>query len=153
MKPFAALAANEKAVEIVRWLCVPVAAGAALYAVIFLAGLAMPRAMVRPPGAPPPPTPAIPRIVTFRAFSILAGLAFVVAGAKTAPRRRVVAALVLAALWIGYAFLYRIYVHLGRGTPHYFDFALAIAAAGGAAALIYYAEKAGGACRRPGCEL
>jgi peptidoglycan/LPS O-acetylase OafA/YrhL len=110
--------------------------------VIFLAGLAMPRAMVQPPGAPPPPAPAIPQIVTFRTFRFIAGTAFVLAGARTAPRRRVIVAAVLAALWIGYAFLYTIYVHLGRGTPHYFDFALAIAAAGGAAVLIYYVDKA-----------
>lgn len=140
MKPFSALTGQEKTLEALRWLCVPIAAAAALAVVIFIAGLAMPPMYVQPPGTPPPPAPVIPRVVTFRAFSVIAALAFVLAGAKTAPRFRLVVALVLAGLWIAHAFLYRIVVHL-PGTPHYLDFALAIAAAGGAAALIYYAEK------------
>ena len=140
MKPFSALTGKEKALELLRWLCVPIAAVLAVAILIFIARLAMPPTYVQPPGSPPPPAPIIPRVVTFRAFSVIAALAFVVAGAKTAPRFRLIVALVLASLWIAHAFLYRVYVHL-PGTPHYLDFALAIAAAGGGAALIYYAEK------------
>ncbi len=140
MKPFSALTGKEKAIEALRWLCVPVAAVAAAAIVIFLAGLAMPTAYAQPPGSPPPPAPVIPRVVTFRVFSVIVALAFILAGAKTAPRGRLIVALVLASLWIAHAFLYRIYVHL-PGTPHYLDFALALAAAAGATALIYYAEK------------
>ena len=140
MKPFSALTGKEKAFELLRWLCVPIAAAAALAIVIFIARLAMPPMYIQPPGSPPPPAPVIPRVVTYRAFSAIAALAFVLAGAKTAPRLRLVVALVLAGLWIAYAFLSRVVVHL-PGTPHYLDFALAIAAAGGGAALIYCAEK------------
>ena len=101
MKPFAALTGKEKAFELLRWLCVPIAAAAALAIVIFIAGLAMPPMYVQPPGSPPPPAPVVPRVVTFRAFSVIAALAFVIAGATTAPRFRPIVAHVLAGLWIG----------------------------------------------------
>jgi hypothetical protein len=67
--------------------------------------------------------------------------ATILAGSWTAPRQRVLVASVLAIFWIGHAILYRIVVHIGRGTPHYLDFALAVLVAGGTVALIYFAEK------------
>src|SRR5688500_10018879 len=141
MQPFSALSANEKFIEVVRWLCVPVAV-AATFAVLILVGqIAMPTQYVRPPGAPPPAAPVIPRVVTFRVLSVLMGLALILAGAKTAPRHRLTVAFVMAAIWLTHAFFYRILVHLGQGTPHYFDFGLAIAAAASAIALIYYTER------------
>ena len=141
MKPLAALSAQEKFVEVVRWLCVPVAI-AATFAVLILVGqIAMPPQYVQPPGAPPPPAPAIPRVVTFRVLSVLMGVGLVLAGAKTAPRYRLIVATAIAAIWVGHAFLYRIFVHLGQGTPHYFDFSLAVASAGAAVGLIYVTER------------
>jgi hypothetical protein len=141
MKPFAALSAREKTIEVVRWLCVPVAIGATFAVVILLGQIAMPPQYAQPRGAPPPPAPVIPRVVTFRVLSVLMGMALVLAGAKTAPRHRLIVASVVGAMWLGHAFLYRIVVHLGQGTPHYFDFALAVAASAAAVALIYYSEK------------
>jgi hypothetical protein len=137
MKPFAELTGQQKALELVRWLCVPAAAVLAVIVLSLLARLAIPPVYAQPPGAPPAPTNFGARRLVFRAFSVLMGASFVAAGAMTAPRRRLPTALVLATLWIGYSFLSHIAVHLGRGTPHYLDFALAAAAAAAAAGALF----------------
>ena len=142
MKPFSELTGRQRAVEILRWLAVPVVAVLTMFVLQTLARLAIPPVYAQLPGTPPPTAPIIPPIVTYRALSILLAVAFVAAGALTAPRRRLLAATVLAALWIVYAFLIHVLVHLGRGPPHYLDFALAATAAGGGIALIYWLETA-----------
>jgi hypothetical protein len=141
VKPFSVLTAQKKAIEVLRWLSVPIAVAAAFAVLILIGQIAMPPQYAQPPGAPPPPAPAIPRVVTFRVLSVLMGVALVLAGAKTAPRHRLIVAAVIAAMWIGHAFLYRIVVHLGQGTPHYLDFALALASAAAAVALVYFTER------------
>jgi hypothetical protein len=140
MKPFAALSARDKAIEVVRWLCVPVAAALAVSLFIFIGSLAIPRVYAQLPGSPVAP-PGILRVVTIRTFSALMAASFVLAGAKMAPRYRAIVASVLAAMWIGLSFMSHIVIHLGQGTPLYFDFALAIAAVAAAIALIHYTEK------------
>lgn len=139
MKSFAEQSAQEKAIELLRWLLVPVAAVVAVFVVLLIARMAIPPAMARLPGTPPPPVTDFQRIAP-RIFGVLIGALFVLAGAKMAPRFRLVTALVLAGLWIGYSFLIHVYVHLGRGTPHYVHFGLAVVAVLLAAALIGYAE-------------
>ncbi len=139
MKSFAEQSAQEKAIELLRWLLVPVAAVVAVFVVLLIARMAIPPAMARLPGTPPPPVTDFQRISP-RIFGVLIGALFVLAGAKMAPRFRLVTALVLAGLWIGYSFLIHVYVHLGRGTPHYVHFGLAVVAVLLAAALIGYAE-------------
>ncbi len=141
MKLFSALTNQEKAGEILRWLLVPVALAATFTVLVYVGKVAMPAAMAQPPGAPPPPAAVIPRVIVYRALALVMIVATILAGSWTAPRYRVVVATILAIFWIGHAILYRIVVHIGQGTPHFLDFALALLAAGGSVALIYFAEK------------
>lgn len=140
MKPFSELTSQEKAAELLRWVLVPVAAVVAVYVLLLIARVALPPAMARLPGTPPPPVSDFQRIAP-RVFGVLMAALFVLAGAKVAPRWRLVTALVLAGLWIGFSFSIHIYVHLGRGRPNYLDFALAVVAASLATTLIGYAEQ------------
>jgi hypothetical protein len=140
MKPFAQLSGQEKGGELLRWLVVPVAAVVAVYVLLLISRVAMPPAMARLPGTPAPPVTDFQRIAP-RIFGVLMAALFVLAGAKVAPRWRLMTALVLAGLWIGFSFSIHIFVHLGRGTPNYLDFALAVFAASLAAGLIGYAEQ------------
>jgi hypothetical protein len=97
--------------------------------------------MAQPPGSLPPPVSEFRRIVPL-VFNGLMSLSLVLAGAWTAPRGRVPTALVLAALWIGYAFLIHVGVHLGRGRPNWLHFALSVAAALAAVALVHHGQRA-----------
>ena len=141
MKPFAELTGTQRAIELLRWLLVPVAAVLAVALLIALVRLASPPAMAQLPGTPRPTPTALRRYVLPRVAEILLAVTFVLAGALTAPRRRTIPAAVLAALWTAYSFLLYIFVHIGRGTPHYLDFAISAAAAGGAAWIIYAKGK------------
>jgi len=141
MKSFSELTGQEKAIELLRWLLVPVASVGVVFVLILIARIAMPPAMARLPGTAPPPVSDFQRWVMPGIFNVLISAGLVFAGAKVAPRGRLVTALVLAALWIGYSFLIHIYVHLGRGTPSYLHFALSVTATLLAAALIGYAER------------
>lgn len=119
----------------------PVASVAAVLVLIQVSRLAIPPALAQPPGMPPPVVSDFQRWVMPRIFNVLISGSFVLAGAKVAPRGRLVVALVLAALWIGYSFLIHVYVHLGRGTPNYWHFVLSVLAPALAVALISYAER------------
>jgi len=144
MKPFDQLTGREKTIEALRWLLVPVAAAAAVYILLLISRLAMPPAMAQPPGTPPQVMSDFERWVMPRIFNVLISGSFVLAGAKVAPRGRLVVALVLAALWIGYSFLIHVYVHLGRGTPNHWHFFLSVLAPALAVALIGYSERSKG---------
>lgn len=141
MKPFLALSNQEKAGELFRWLLVPVVLAATFALLVYVGKVAMPAAMAQPPGTPPPPSALIPRVVVYRALALVMIVATTLVGSWTAPRFRVEVGITLAAIWIGHAILYRIIVHIGRGTPHYVDFVLAVLAAAGAVAVIYFTEK------------
>lgn len=140
MKPFAELSAQEWAVQLLRWLLVPVAAVVAVYVLLLISRVALPPAMARLPGTLPPPMSDFQRFAP-RIFGVLMAALFVLAGAKMAPHFRLVTPLVLAGLWIGYSFLIHVFVHLGRGTPHWLHFAIATGGALSAVALIGYAER------------
>jgi len=141
MKSFSELNGKEKAIELFRWLLVPVASVAVVFVLILISRIAMPPAMAQLPGTAPPPVSDFQRWMIPRIFNVLISAGLVFAGAKMAPRGRLATALVLAALWISYSFLIHIYVHLGRGTPNYLHFALSVIAPLLAAALISYAER------------
>lgn len=140
MKRFSELTGKEKLIELLRWLLVPAAAVLAVFALRFVAGLLMPPALAQLPGTPVPPVSAFRRFVLPRIFGILSAAVFVIAGAKTAPRRRIPAAVALAIVWGFYSLMSHILVHPGRGLPHYVDFAVAFLAAAGAAAYVLHSE-------------
>jgi len=148
MRSFSELTGKEKAVEVVRWLCVPIVAVLAGLAIQIIAGFIIGSVFARPPGFAAMPAPDFQRLLhLFRAVGVLMAAAFVIAGAFVAPRCRLAAALVLVGLWTVYSLLSHVLVHLGQGKPHYLDFALAALAAFGAAAYIFYSERAKGDLR------
>jgi len=147
MRSFSELTGREKAVEVVRWFCVPAAAVLIVVAVRIVASFAMPPVYAQPPGTPVVLTSDFQRFVLARILGALMIASSVLAGAFVAPRYRLAAALVLAGLWTVYSLLSHVLVHLGRGKPHYLDFTIAALAAIGAAAYIFYSERAKGDTR------
>lgn len=146
MKPFSELTAAEKSVEVLRWLCVPVAAVVGAMAVPMVLRLLIPPAMAQLPGTPPAPTADLQRYVLPWIAPIVMAIPLVVAGAMTAPRWRFATAIVLAALWTAYAVQFYLVVHwLHGGHGHYAHFVVAIAAGATGVACVYYSEKWRGA--------
>ena len=72
---------------------------------------------------------------------ILTAAVFVIAGAKPAPRRRFVTAIVLAGLWSCYALGSHVLVQTSRGVRNYADFVVEVVAAAGAAVVVGYSEE------------
>ena len=141
MKRFAELSAGQKAIEIVRWLCVlPVAIFTSRLPYL-LFWLLMPTPMAQPPGTPPPPPPPyLQRLLLSLIAAVLISMGFVLVGSLVAPRHRRHVALVPALLITLYAFLYHILIHL-PGTPHYTNFAVATLAAIASARLVYWLDR------------
>ena len=144
MPSFSDLTPKEKLLEAIRWLLVPVAATMSVVALIALSRVVMPPALAQLPGTPVVPPSDFHRYVLPRVFGVVMAAAFVVAGAKVAPRGRFATAVVLAIAWIGYSFLIHVFVHLGRGAPNLVHFLLAAVAAAGAAAYVGHSKKSKG---------
>ena len=72
---------------------------------------------------------------------ILTAAAFVIAGAKTAPRGRLATAIVLTGLWSFYALGSHVLVQTSRGVRNYADFVVEVVAAAGAAVVVGYSEE------------
>jgi hypothetical protein len=147
MKPFSDLTGKEKSIELLRWVFVLPASVLAVLALGIIAGVAMPPTMAQLPGTPLLLPSDFHRFILPRIFGALMAAAFVIAGAKMAPRRRVATAVGLAAVWMLYSFMIHVLVHLGRGKAHYAHFVMAAVASAGAAAYIFYSAKLQG--RRP----
>jgi hypothetical protein len=147
MRTFSELTGKERALELVRWVCVPAAAVLVVFALQMIARLVMPPVFAQLPGTPVVLPADFDRFVLPRIIGAVMIASSILAGAMVAPRYRLAAALVLAGLWTVYSFLSHVLVHLGRGTPHYLDFALAALAAFGMAAYIFYSERS--KSRRP----
>ncbi|MDZ4688464.1 MAG: hypothetical protein SH850_25600 [Planctomycetaceae bacterium] len=120
------MTARPKLVETLRWIAVLPASILTTVALIALTRVVTPRRMAQLPGTPIAPPTIVERYVLPLAFLTAMGLAFVIVGAKTAPRHRPLTAIVLAVLWILYAFQLFVFVHLGRGRPHYLFFFVAV---------------------------
>jgi hypothetical protein len=138
MKRFAELSGAQKAIEIVRWLCVLPAVVLTSRVPYLFFWLLIPPQMAQLPGTPKPPPPSdLQRMLIPWLVALLTAPGFVLVGSLVAPRRRRYVAIVLALLMTLYAFLYHILIHL-PGTPHYTYFAAAVLAAAGSAALVFY---------------
>jgi hypothetical protein len=144
MKSFSELTGKEKSIECLRWICVPPAAVLASLAPRIVASLVMSPVVALLPGTPAMPASDFSRYFLHRIFTVVMGAAFVIAGARTAPRYRFATAAVLAVGWVAYSLASHVLVHLGRGTPHYTDFVIAAVAAAGGAAYIFHSEKSKG---------
>ena len=143
MKSFSELTRKEKVVELLRWIIVPPAAVLGVLAVRIIAGVVKPPAVAQPPGSSPMPAPDF-RFFLLPIFSILMGAAFVIAGAKTAPRGRLATAIVLAGLWSLEALMSHVLMQPSRGIRNYTDFIVEAVGAAGAAVAIGYSEKSKG---------
>lgn len=142
MKSFSELSGKAKAVELLRWALVPCVAVLAGYVIPrIIANFLMPPPLAQPPGTPRVPPSDFQRIYLAWIAPILMGVAFVIAGAKTAPRRRSATAIVLAGLWMLYSFRWELLVHPVRDIRHYARFLVAMLAAASGVASIACSEK------------
>ena len=142
MKSFSERTGKEKAIELLRWVLVPCVAVLAGFVVPrLIANFLMPPALAQPPGTPRVPPSDFQRFYLPWIATILMGAAFVIAGAKTAPRGRFATALVLVTLWTLYSLMWHVLVHPVRDIRHYTQFLVATLAAASGAAYIAYSEK------------
>lgn len=146
MKSFSELTGKEKSVELLRWLLVPIVAAIVPVVPNVIGALVMPRLAAPLPGTSP--TPDLPRIVLPWIFLGLTGAAFVIAGAKTAPRSRLTTAIVLAALWSLSALLSHVLMQPSPGIRNYEHFTVTALSAVGGAAYLFRSEKSKG--QQPG---
>jgi hypothetical protein len=116
-------------VAALRWLAVLPASILTTVTLIALTRMITPRRMAQLPGTPIAPATVVERYLLPLLVMTLMSLAFVIVGARVAPRRRPQTATVLAILWTVYAFLLHVFVHLGRGRPHWLLFSVAVLAA------------------------
>jgi hypothetical protein len=140
MARFADLTGAQKSIEVLRWIAVAPTAVMSVAALRLIASIAVPPALAQPPGTPLMP-PSDYGLLLVRVLYQAMGFVFVVAGAGTAPRWRFPTAIVLSLVWIGYSFLNHVFVHLGRGAPHYMYFALGSASAACGALCVYYTQR------------
>ena len=140
MRAFAELSRTEKSIEVVRWLCVVPAAWVAGMAPRFIEALVRPPALAQLPGTPRPPVSDFQRIYLPHLLGIVMAAAFVFVGAKVAPRRRVLVAVVLAAFWTAYAFMIHVLPHASFELRYLARHLTATAAAVAATAYIWYSE-------------
>jgi hypothetical protein len=141
MQTFAELSARDKSIEVVRWILVPVTAVMVFEALHVVAWAVMPPALAQPPGTPRVAPSAVQRFVLPHLSSILLGLGVVIAAAMMAPRLRVLAATIVACVWISLALQSHLLVHGSPDIRHYLHFAVAAAAAVGGVAFIWYTES------------
>jgi hypothetical protein len=111
MRLFAELSATGKSIEVVRWFLAVPAAWLAGITPRFIYWLVTPPMMAQPPGTPRPPVSAFQRIYLPHLLAIVTAAAFVIVGAKVAPRWRVPAAGILAAAWTVFSYLHHVMPH------------------------------------------
>jgi hypothetical protein len=147
MKPFAELSRGARGIELLRWILVLPAAVAPRLAIGGIVSILIRPLLAAPVGSPPASSSAY-RDFVVRACYMLTSAAFVLAGAKMAPRFRVATAIGLAFGLSVYSFLSHVLVHLGRGTPHYIHFGLEAAAC--AATTMWLVKKSGTLAKHEG---
>jgi hypothetical protein len=136
---FTELSRKEKAVELLRWLAVMPAAWLGYRAVELVAGLVM--LLARQVAWITPGAPDLLYYVQLVVFYAPKHAAFVVVGAKIAPRSRLATAAVLAAAAILLSLMRHILVQQNRGFINYTHFALETVGALAGAAYVVFSEK------------
>jgi hypothetical protein len=140
VRPFAELSAKEKCVEVVRWLCVVPAAWLAGMLPRFIYAIVRPPALAQLPGTPRPPVSDLQRIYLPHLLGIVMAAAFVIVGAKLAPRWRLPAAAVLAVLWMVFSYGIHVWPHASFALRYLSQFMVASVSALAATAYIWYSE-------------
>jgi hypothetical protein len=141
MRSFAELSARDKSIEVVRWVLVVPAAWVAGMALVFLERFIRPPMMVLPPGTPRPPVSDFQRIYLPIVLGIVMAAAFVIVGAKTAPRWRVRVAGILAALWIVFSYLFHVGPHASFELRYLTHFIVATVGAIAATIYVWWSER------------
>lgn len=128
MKPSSELTERERRIELLRWISVlpAVVLGGFVASIIsdVVIGLASPDGILR---------------ILITEFP--KGSAIVIAGAKTAPRRRALTAMVLTGLWILLAVIIHVLLRGPLGWTNYMGAGIAAVAAASAAVFIYAQER------------
>jgi hypothetical protein len=141
MRPFAELSAKEKGIEVVRWVCVLPAAWLAGMAPRYIEMLVRPPAMAQLPGTPRPVESDFQRFYLPHMMGLVMAAAFVIVGAKVAPRWRRPVAAVLAVLWMIFTYLIHVGPHASYELRYLSQFIVATVAGLGAAAYIWFSES------------
>jgi hypothetical protein len=141
MRWFAELSTRDKSIEVVRWVLVLPAAWLAGMAPRFIARVLIPPTMVQPPGMPRPRVSDFQQIYLPHLLAVVMAAAFVIVGAKVAPRRRVLVAGILAALWIAFSFLIHVGPHDSFELRYLARPIVAMVGAVGAAGYVWWSER------------
>jgi hypothetical protein len=140
MRSFAELSAREKSIELVRWVLVVPAACVAGMALVFLERFIRPPMMVQPPGTPRPPVSDFQRVYLPHLLGIVMAAAFVIVGAKIAPRWRLPVAGILAAVWMVFSYLIHVGPHASFELRYLTQFFVATVGAIGAVVYVWWSE-------------
>jgi hypothetical protein len=141
MRPFAELSGKEKCVEVLRWLCVLPAAWLASMTPRYIYMLVRPPMMAQPPGTPPPPVSEFQRFYLPHLFGLVMAAAYVIVGAKIAPRWRLRVAAILAVTWMVFSYLIHVRSHHSFELRYWTHFIVASMGVFGANAYIAYSES------------
>jgi hypothetical protein len=141
MKSFAELTAKQKWIEVLRWFCILPAAVLAGMVPRLVYRLLVPPQMVQPPGVPPIRISDFQRFYLPYIMGAIMAAAFVIVGARVAPRGRVAVATVLAVLWIIYWYMEHVLPHDSHDLRYYRYFFVATIAAAAAVASVAYSNK------------
>jgi hypothetical protein len=143
MQSFADLSARDKSIEVVRWVLAVPAAWVAGMAPVFLERYIRPPMMVLPPGTPRPQVSDFQRIYLLIVLGIVMAAAFVIVGAKVAPRWRVPVAGILAVMWMVFSYLMHVGPHASFELRYLTHFIVAVVSAVGATAYVWWSERRG----------
>jgi hypothetical protein len=141
MRTFADLSAKEKSIEVVRWLCVVPAAWLAGMIPRYVEMLVRPPALAQLPGTPRPPVSDLQRIYLPHMMAMVMAAAFVIVGAKIAPRWRLRVASVLAALWLVFSYMLHVWPHTSLELRYLTRFIVSTVAALAAVVYIWYSAS------------
>jgi hypothetical protein len=141
MQSFTELSAREKSIDVLRWLLVVPAAWLAGMAPRFIERLMRPPVMAQLPGTPRLPVSDFQRIYLPHLLGIVMAAAFIIVGAKVAPRWRVPVAGILATAWIVFSYLHHVRPHASFELRYLTYFLAATVGALAATIYVWWSER------------
>jgi hypothetical protein len=117
----------------------------------FIYWLLVPPPVAQPPGTPRPTVTDFQRIYLPHMMGIVMAAAFVIAGAKVAPRWRLPVAAILAVVWMILSYMMHVWPHASFELRYLTHFILASVAALAAVVYIWHSESRVG-IRATGCK-
>jgi hypothetical protein len=138
MRPYSGLTGREKAIELLRWICVLPAAMLGSFATYYIGGLVGRLAQY---GWGTPVESTLVYYLLLLLFYIPKEAAFVIAGAKTAPRSRLATTTVLAVARLVMSLIVHVLKQPNPGVVNYTHFTAESAGVAFGIAYIFYSEK------------